>query len=206
MEITHRKVFMWWYFYQILLEYLYTIDIYHYLGQPNIINLVCLWAVFPPWLCPAWYVFLYFFKITNQCFSFFFMQRIPCPFKATTTPSLAQNMSRRGVLHFPWPPLPCPLPHSKCETEGFSLQCPWKGLEMHLTMKTGPNNASRCVVWAISMFFIYLFCIILTNYSYLGCREVGVCSDNKMGPNDAFRCVIWAISKFFSKFFHVFLC
>ena len=132
------------------------------------------------------------------------MQRIPCPFKATTTPSLVQNASWRGVLHFPWPPLPCPLPRSKRETEGFLFTAPMEGAqnvsETHLTTKMGPNNTSRHIVWAISMFNLNLFRIILTSYSYLGHREVGACRDNKTGPNNEFRCVVWAISKFFLNF------
>ena len=65
-------------------------------------------------------------------------------------------------------------------------------------MKTGPNNA-RCIIWAISKFYIYfILCLINTNkyikvlFVFKGFREAVA---EEMGPNDA-RHVVWVISKF----------
>ena len=48
--------------------------------------------------------------------------------------SLAPNASRRGVPHFPCPPLPCPLPRSKHERRGSPNGSHGRGLRHVLSL------------------------------------------------------------------------
>ena len=69
-----------------------------------------------------------------------------------------------------------------------------EGTRRAARMKTGPNDASRCVVWAISMFFlIFILCFMYTYYFllyYLDTKKARVGKDNENGPNDASRRVV----------------
>ena len=49
-------------------------------------------------------------------------------------------------------------------------------------MKTGPNDVSRCVVWAIGMFILFYFVLTMFFLLYLGMRMVQVGGDSKKGP------------------------
>ena len=63
----------------------------------------------------------------------------------------------------------------------------FEGTKKAVTTKTGPNDASRQVVWAIStcFFFFLIFMFMYANYFlllYLGTKKVRFRKDNKNGP------------------------
>ena len=104
-----------------------------------------------------------------------------------------------GCSSLPLPTTPLPPPSLQMRDGGALLTAPMEGAWDVSQAFSGSNDT---LFGPYVCFFLILLCDVLTTifFIYLGIREVGVRSDNKMGPNDASRRVIWAISMFFLYF------
>ena len=149
------------------------------------------------WALGTFFYSYIFFLYNSSIFRFIFIESNPCLFKSHHHTLPHSKCKSEGCFSPSSPTTPLLPPSLQMQDRGFLFTAPMEGAQ---DMSHNENGPKWRIVWVISMFFLKLFHVILTNYLILGIREVGVRSDNKMGPNNMSGHIVWAISKLFLNF------